>query len=235
MSKMSKRFVSCVLAVAMMASLAPSTAFATDGSTESVSTTTENSEQSAITVTSEDTLKTAITSAGSTTTTIQLGDNITLNATLTIPENAKITLDLNGHAITVPEATDGKSIYAIDNYGTLTICDTSVSGDGSISARGTENYGTMTLSSGTIKSIDSNGGGAAVWNEGTFYMTGGKLEFTGQKSGNSAGAPLNNQASASATITGGELISPYTCLFSSGNLILKDISLTSETDYWMTL
>ena len=64
---------------------------------------------------------------------------------------------------------------------------------------------------------------------------GGKLEFTGQKSGNSAGAPLNNQASASATITGGELISPYTCLFSSGDLILKNISLTSETDYWMTL
>lgn len=228
MSKFGKRFVSCLLAVMMMLSLSPLSAFASNDGTSS----TVNGEQSTTvkTVSTEDELNQAVTSAGSNETTIQLSADITLDATLTIPENAKITLDLNGYAVTVPEATDGRSIYAIDNYGTLTICDTSVSGNGSISARGTENFGTMTLNSGSIKSIDSNGGGAAVWNAGTFYMTGGKLEFTGQKSGNSAGAPLNIQSSGSAIITGGELISPYTCLFSSGNLILKNISLTSETD-----
>ena len=233
MSKFGKRFVSCLLAVMMMLSLSPLSAFASNDGTSS----TVNGEQSTTvkTVSTEDELNQAVTSAGSNETTIQLSADITLDATLTIPENAKITLDLNGYAVTVPEATDGRSIYAIDNYGTLTICDTSVSGNGSISARGTENFGTMTLNSGSIKSIDSNGGGAAVWNAGTFYMTGGKLEFTGQKSGDLVGAPLNIQSSGSAIITGGELISPYTCLFSSGNLILKNISLTSETDYWMTL
>lgn len=116
MSKMSKRFVSCVLAVAMMTSLAPSTAFATDGSTESVSTTTENGEQSAITVATENALREAVNAAGSNETTIQLGETITLNATLTIPASAKITLDLNEHTLSISTTAD-----VIDNSGTLTV------------------------------------------------------------------------------------------------------------------
>ena len=94
MSKMSKRFVSCVLAMAMMTSLAPSTAFAIDGSTESVSTTTENSEQSAngkvIEVNNAQSLKDAIENAADGTT-ITLLNDIDVNKTISI--NKSITID----------------------------------------------------------------------------------------------------------------------------------------------
>ncbi len=97
MSKMSKRFVSCVLAVAMMTSLAPSTAFATDGSTESVSTTTENSKQSAngkvVEVNNAQSLKDAIENAADgTETTISIEGEITLSSDLEIPANKIITI-----------------------------------------------------------------------------------------------------------------------------------------------
>ena len=92
--------------------------------------------------------------------------------------------------------------------------------------------GILTLESGTINSIDSNGGGAAVWNEATFYMTGGTLAFTGEKSGNNSGTPLSNQFGATATITGGSLLSPYTCVFNSGHMKISNVSLAGQTAYW---
>ena len=202
MSKISKRFVSCVLAAAMMTSLAPSTAFATDGNTASVSTTTENGEQSANTVTSEDTLKTAITNAGSNETTIQLGETITLNATLTIPASAKITLDLNGHTLSISSDID-----VIDNSGTLTVKNGTIAAKdkGSTTAgmavdnlagatltvdqdadkttiligrSGIQNAGSVTVNNGTIESYNRNAyygsvGSTLIVNDGTFTSPSG--------------------------------------------------------------
>lgn len=225
MSKISKRFVSCVLAVAMMTSLAPSTAFATDGSTESVSTTTENSKQSAITVTSEDTLKTAITSAGSTTTTIQLGENITLNATLTIPENAKITLDLNGHTLGISSDID-----VIDNSGTLTVKNGTIAAkdNGSTTAGmavdnlagatltvdqdadkttkligkcGIQNYGTVTVNNGTIESYNRN----AYWGSGDSTLTVNDGTFTSPNGSSGYGRAISTEGDV--TIYGGTFYS----------------------------
>lgn len=168
--------------------------------------------------------------------TITVTADFQIPESLVVPQGKTVTLDLNGHKITVPAAV-GSSIYSINNYGTLTIRDTSAGSAGSISSRGVQNLsgGTLYLEGGTINSIDSNGGGAAVWNEGTFYMNGGTLAFTGEKNGSSAGAPLNNKSGATATITGGQLVSPLTCIFSSGTLNVKNIVLTSSTDYWMTV
>ena len=97
MSKFGKRFVSCVLAAAMMTSLTPSTALATDGSTESVSTTTENSEQNAtekaVEVNSSQALQDAINAAADgTETTISIEGEIALSSDLEIPANKIITI-----------------------------------------------------------------------------------------------------------------------------------------------
>ena len=114
-----------------------------------------------------------------------------LSDMVTIPENANITLDLAGKAITVPKAVNGRSLYAITNNGTFTLMDSV--GGGKISSRGTQNFGTMTVNSGTIESIDSNGGGASVWNEGgTLTVNGGSLNTTGERSGSNAATAINN-------------------------------------------
>lgn len=205
------------------------------GTTSKPSTGGGSSVVTTASVESYEQLKAALENANITT--ITLAADFQLPETIEIPQGKTMTLDLNGHHITVPDAVDNRSIYAIENYGTLTIRDTSADADGSISSRGVQNLagGTMYMESGTIKSIDSNGGGAAVWNEGTFNMTGGTLAFTGEKQGNSAGAPFNNRPGANATITGGQLVSPLSCIFSSGTLYVKDIAMTSSTDYWMTV
>lgn len=166
--------------------------------------------------------------------TVVLLKDIYLEEIVTIPVNTTVILDLNGKEITVSQ-TNGRSLYAIDNKGTLTLKDSSEGASGSITARGIENFGTMYMQSGKIASCDSNGGGAAVWNEGTFTMTGGVLTFTGKKSGNNAGSPFINASSAAeATITGGQLESPYTALFANaGTVVLENITLSTKTDYWM--
>lgn len=168
--------------------------------------------------------------------TITLLQNIYLEETVKILADTNVTLDLNGKQITVLQ-TNGRSLYAIDNHGTLTVQDSSEGASGCITARGVENFGTMYMESGTIASCDSNGGGSAVWNEGKFEMTGGTLKFTGTKNGNSAGAPFTSAtASATANITGGNLESPYTAIFvNAGNVTMKNITLSTVTDYWMAV
>lgn len=168
-------------------------------------------------------------------TTITLLSSVNENVTINVGQN--ITLDLNGKTLAAGLQEPGRHYYAIKNHGTLTLQDTSDDKAGCITARGVENYGTMYMQSGTIDSCDSNGGGAAIWNEGTLEMTGGTLKFTGVKSGNNAGSPLvNGKSGAVATISGGSLESPYTCLFvNAGTVNVENISLQSETEYWMTV
>jgi len=135
--------------------------------------------------------------------TIKLFENIALPATITIPSGVNLTLDLNGKNITVAYNEEtGKSLYAIDNYGTFTLTDTAV--NGTITARGINNFGTMTMAGGTIVSCDANGG-AAIWNVGTLEMTGGLLKATYQGTSNDDFGPgaLNN--SGTATISNGVL------------------------------
>lgn len=166
---------------------------------------------------------------------VKLENDLHLLQTLSTKDEAQglltLHLDLNGKLITV-EQTDGKSLYAIDNYGVLYLYDSSEAQSGTIRARGIENYGTMYLLSGTIESCDSNGGGAAVWNEGTFEMTGGTLAFTGEIYNNGTGLPLNVQAGAKAVITGGNIISDVSSIFVLGELELSNVTLANNTAYW---
>lgn len=178
----------------------------------------------------------ALAQAG-TAVTVVLQQDVNVGSGLAIGKGWNVTLDLNGCRVTVPEAVNGKSAYAINNSGTLTVCDTSAEKAGVIASRGVSNAGTLYLHSGTIQCIDSNGGGAAVWNEGYFEMDGGRLEFTGEKLGDSAGSPLTFTKSGTGLVTGGEIVSPYTCIFVQQNARaeIRNVTLTSSTNYWMTV
>ena len=108
---------------------------------------------------------------------LEKGQSVTLkedihlsNKNIRINEGEDVVLDLGGKTITVDKTGD-RSLYAIDNYGTLTIK------NGTIKARGVENFGTMIIEEGTvIESLDENGG-AAIWNEeGTLTINGGTFK-----------------------------------------------------------
>ena len=94
---------------------------------------------------------------------IALQRSIVDSETYVVGDDKNITLDLNGKTIETKLKSEGRHFYAIDNYGTLTLKDSSTGGK--IKARGIENLGgKMTIESGTYYDIDTNGG-AAVWNE----------------------------------------------------------------------
>lgn len=165
---------------------------------------------------------------------VKLLSDVEISGYIPVAEGQNVTLDLNGCKLSTTEESEGRHYYAIQNSGVLTITDNSEGGNGSVVSRGIQNNssGTMYMQGGTINSCDSNGGGAAIWNEGNLEMTGGKLVFSGEKNGNNAGAPLSNQAGATATITGGEFESPYTCIFNSGSIEIKDVTLSTSTGFW---
>ena len=94
--------------------------------------------------------------------------------TLVVEDGVEVTLDLNGKLLETDEKQTGRHYYAVDNYGTFNLKDSSIGKTGTIRARGIENYGgTIIVDGGTIVSVDSNGG-AAVWNDNisdeTYYF-----------------------------------------------------------------
>lgn len=119
-------------------------------------------------------------------------------------EGQNIVFDLNGHTMETTLKEEGRHYYAIDNSGTLTIKDSSAAQTGTIRARGVENLGNgkLTIESGTIVSVDANGG-ACIWNEADVTVKGGTFttEFVGTPSDEFGPGCLNN--SGTALVTGG--------------------------------
>ena len=117
-----------------------------------------------------------------------------------------IVFDLNGHTMetALQQGSSTKHYYAIENSGTLTIKDSSTEQTGTIRARGVENLGNgkLTIESGTIVSVDANGG-ACIWNEADVTVKGGTFttEFVGTPSDEFGPGCLNN--SGTALVTGG--------------------------------
>ena len=87
---------------------------------------------------------------------ITLTKNITIDEAITIDEGENVELDLAGFTLTSPQESTGRSVYPINNKGTMIIK------NGTIDARGIQNYGVMTLENVTVIAHDSNGGGC-VW------------------------------------------------------------------------
>ena len=117
--------------------------------------------------------------------TVTLDDNITATAedtALRIPAGKTITLDLNGYTLDRnldSAATDGSAII---NNGTLTIDDSSRSGNGTITGafNKTEggaliNNGTLTLNGGSITDNVATNGGGGIFNKGILMIRGGAI------------------------------------------------------------
>lgn len=134
---------------------------------------------------------------------LEKGQSVTLKAdihlntkNIRINEGEDIVLDLGGKTITV-DKTGERSLYAIDNYGSLTIK------NGIIKARGIENFGNMIIEEGvTIETTDKNGG-AAIWNqEGTLIINGGTFKAVDGTTVTVGSTPLIN-VGGEVTINGG--------------------------------
>lgn len=156
----------------------------------------------AIGSTQYDSIQDAVDAAGKGDVVTLIGD-VNLTETVNVAEGKDITLDLNGKKITVyKDESAGRSLYAINNYGTFTLIDSV--GNGSITARGIQNLenGNMTVESGKIIACDTNGG-ACIWNEANVVINGGTFEtlHVGSASDNYGVGCLNN--SGTALVTGG--------------------------------
>ena len=188
---MKKRLFSIVLSLCMVLALMPQMVFAEEG------TATELQNM------------------------LNKGDTVTLNKdytiTSTIEVNNTVTLDLNGHVITM---TGIGSVIKVNSGGNLTLQDsdsTAEHDDTTLPAGGViTNYypgaegrgvlldgGSFTMNGGTIYNCRSgNGGGVCVQNNGSFEMTGGAISkcFSGASGG--GGVYVNN---GSFTMTGGAI------------------------------
>ena len=147
--------------------------------------------------------------------------------TIEISADKNLILDLNGNTLSSSIRVDNaaKHYYAIDNYGSLTIEDSSSEQTGTIRARGVENLGNgvLVINSGNLYSIDSNGG-ASVWNEASLVVNGGRFytEYVGSASDSVGIGCLNNQGSA--LITGGyfEDVNKRTyAIISTGEIVIN--------------
>ena len=125
---------------------------------------------------------TELTSAIANNANIQLANNITLTAHLTIPANAAVTIDLNGHTLSrnLSSATSEGNVITVANTGNLTLTNGTISGgwnstnDGTHTAGGIVNKGTTTLNNVTISGCKGNDGGG-IMNRGTLTITGGSI------------------------------------------------------------
>ena len=142
--------------------------------------------------------------------TITLLSDVELSSTIVIKDVMNVTLDLNGKKLSTTTKTGDatRHYYAIDNYGTFTLRDSSAEQSGEIRARGIENLGTgtMTIESGKIVAIDANGG-AAIWNNANLTINGGTFvaEHVGASSDQyGPGCVYNN---GTLTINGGTFTS----------------------------
>ena len=120
-------------------------------------------------------------------------------AALEVQEGSDVVIDLNGHTYSVGLQSEGRHFYAINNYGYLSINDFSEAQTGTIRARGVRNLGNgeLVVNSGTIVSVDENGG-ACVWNEGDLIINGGtfRTEYVGTPNDNYGIGCVNNSGTA---------------------------------------
>ncbi len=155
---------------------------------------------------------------------------------IVIPEGKVVALDLNGYKITTPWENQSaeKHYYAFENYGSLTIQDSSEGKTGEIIARGNFNYGSMTLESGKINACDHNGGYGVRNYEGTFTMNGGSI-VTSNEDGDEPGVgydacPVRVDEGATATINGGAInnVSNFSCAIDNyGTTTINDGTFTT--------
>jgi len=161
---MKKRLLSLLLILCLCAALLPAMVLAEDNVTI---------------VTTEEKLKEAIKKGGS----VQLGEKITLNATLEINNNTVI-LDLNGKVLEAGSPTFG-AIRVTGSNASLTLTDNRKEKNGKISGFSLDGVGggvyvdggSFIMNGGTIDSCVGMGGGGGVYltNDASFTMNAGTI------------------------------------------------------------
>lgn len=211
---MKKRIWAWMLTICLVLTMMPMSVFATDTESTDENVAEVDETTSSLKVATYDELVEAL--AGE-------AKEIVITQSIDIPGTENVILDLNGKTITGDvdsSRTDGGHIYAINNYGNLTINDTV--GSGKISSRGIYNYGNLTLNGGIIDACDGNGG-YAVSNESgsTFIMNGGTLtaSYEDDNSGSNGGydaTPIKVPDGATVTLNGGEITNVCDFTFAIG-------------------
>lgn len=179
---MKKRLLSLLLILCLCAALLPAMVLAEDNVTI---------------VTTEDQLKEAIEKGGA----IQLGKEITLNATLVINNNTVI-LDLNGNVLRAKSPTFG-AIRVTGSNASLTLTDNSKDKNGKISGFSLNGVGggvyvdggSFIMNGGTIDSCVgmTGGGGVYLTNGASFTMNGGTIKgCTAQNNASGGGVYVNS-------------------------------------------
>jgi hypothetical protein len=147
-----------------------------------------------VTVNNFNALRNAIAIAGASPTTIIIAANITMPSSITIPENANITLISDSSAGVTFIINAGDRRHFIVN-GKLTIGSANNDGASNIIltrpanatySGGVENHGTFVMNGGAIVGNSTRNDGGGVYNSGTFIINNGSV------SGNSANGNGNN-------------------------------------------
>ncbi|MBR4297168.1 MAG: hypothetical protein IKT82_03145 [Bacteroidaceae bacterium] len=178
------------------------------------------------------TLAAAVAAAQNGETIILIAD-VELTAQVEIPAGKELTLDLNGKIVTVvyQEGSTTKHIYSLDNYGTLTIKDTK--GNGSINSRGifVQDDSKLTVESGSIYGIDSNGGSALYQYGGDIVINGGHIEQKAEGTYNFA----INALGGTVTVNGGKIAGNHGAIAAGGaTVVINDGELVCTGTAGMT-
>ena len=203
---MKKRLLSLLLILCLCAALLPAMVLAEDNVTI---------------VTTEEKLKDAIKKGGA----IQLGKEITLNATLEINNNTVI-LDLNGKVLSKAESSPFGAIRVTGSNASLTLTDSSQGKTGKISGFDSAGVGggvyvdggTFIMTGGSI--VDCNainyGGGVYLSNDASFTMTGGTIHNCNTNQHDGGGVYVC--AGCTFIMKGGAIDSCYAALGAGGGV-----------------
>ena len=245
---MKRRLLAGVLTFVMVLSLLPTAVLASDEppkqetSTEDSQGAQNGDQQQQKTEAEPQEQSKEISSEGGTLTTgnYVLNEDVELSKALTVPEDAVVTIDLNGHTLT---GTRKDSVIVVN--GVLTVKDSSGDNSGKITggtghkndqyghgggAISIENGGKCTLEGGTLTGNhcdDYNYNAGGVYAKGTaeFYMTGGVI--TGNTA-NRQGGGVFGGGSSTIVISGGE-ISDNTAQFGGGVCYNGKMTMTGGT------
>ena len=219
---LSKKVLASALSAAMVVAFAPAVALGdgTDG-VGAGGDSVPQSIDSAVAAVGESTyasLNEAFAAAIASTTdkTVKLLANVDNFEGVVIQPEQEVTLDLNGMTLTsaVNSTDSSKHYYAVENWGTFTLEDSSAAKTGKVVTRGLDNElgydseanewieGNMTINGGTVVACDANGG-ACVWNEAVLTINDGTFQTTAEgTTGSDTSLALRNNGIA--TITGGK-------------------------------
>ena len=157
---------------------------------------------------------------------VKLTADISVDKTVEIPAGVEVELDLNGKSITggYQSGSTTKHVYAIENRGTWTLK------NGTVNARGVDNYGTLIVEDGVYNAVDNNGG-AAIWNNTGSYATINGGTFTAAQATTPAATCMTVADGATAVVNGGTFKSDADwtyAIISNGDLTINDANVVGE-------